>query len=485
MSLGEPRVVSASSSAWVAEIPLRSVPPQTRSQIQVRLAPSAAWTLAQRQAPNPKDFNFSIVEQAQGPALRIESTRGDSGFVELLIELQWPRGRMLREVGVLIDAAASSRFQPHSRVPGRIAVQSGDTASALALSHLESAQTLAQAMLALQQANPDAFIQGNVNRLRAGATLKLPAAEQIKSISVEQAREAIAQQMEAFALYRAELAAQSGPGAEVNRQAASGKVQPPQRDKPPAPVDRLTLSAPGSSADDQLAAQREAEQAAQRAAELNRNIQQLNRMVQSGGQAGESDGLPSPLPPVASPPPASAPVSEAPRSSQQPPWAALALVLALAALVCWRAMRRPVRNSPMADRQAKTSAPALKVDFDLELPPPEGLPPPPEGLPPLPDSVHQAPPPVARSANPPAASPIGPARSPADPMAGISLELPAAPTVQTEPIPTDPHALRLALIQALWDRGLPRTASVMARDMQDQAPAEWASQARQWLDERA
>ncbi|MDI9330244.1 MAG: FimV/HubP family polar landmark protein [Alphaproteobacteria bacterium] len=461
LTLGEPSLVLGTSGAWVAELPLRGLKVVRLDDVKARLAPASAWALAQMQAPDPKDFQLSIVRLESGPTLRIESSTG-GGFIDLLIELQWPRGRLLREIGLLLDPGAASSVQSHVSVPGSIGVQSGDTAGALALSHLDAGASLSQALLALQQANPDAFLGGNINRLRAGATLKLPDAEQIKAVSPDEAREAMAQQMEEYAQYRSELAAQSAPGTDPSQQVASGKVQLPQRDKVQAPGDRLTLSAPETGPGDQIAAQREAQQTAQRAAELNRNIQELNRVMQSG-PPGDSPGLASPLPLPA--PSAPSGLIDAWAKHPNTPWAALALVLLLAAGISWRALRRPM----VADTQNKVS-PALKVDFDLNLPGPDSLPP-------LPESVHRAPTPVVRAST---AVPTASAFTPGNPMAGLSLEL----TDQTD-LPADANEVRWELIQALWQRGMTETARVLARELQEQAPPEWSQCAHMWLDERA
>ncbi|MEY2621635.1 MAG: hypothetical protein RIT26_1455 [Pseudomonadota bacterium] len=481
ITLGEPQVLSADGNAWVAEVPLRALPAGPLDQIQVRLAPASAWALAQRPAPDPRGVQLSLRDGPAGPVLRIEAT-GASGFVDLLIELLWPRGRMVREIGVLLDSAAQTRFQAHARVPGRLAVEAGDTASALALSHLAPGVSMAQALLALQQANPEAFVGGNVNRLRAGATLKLPSADQVKAIDIHEAREAMALQMEEFALYRAELAARSAPEADPAPQVASGRVQTPQRDKPADPGDRLTLSAPGATDGDQIAAQRQAEQTAQRAAEVNRNIQELNRWVQSG-QPGDASGPGNPLPPVTTPPTSAS--LEAWTQHPQSTGAAAALVLVLAGWILWRARARSVQGSDPNPGGSADGLP-LKVDFDLDLPAAHTLPPlsgdlqqPPTPVP----RVHLRPPPGAQSTG---AQSTG--AGPINPMAGISLDLPAAatpsPRADADAMPTDPQAIRWALMQLLWARGLGRTARVLAQEMQAQSDPEWSERAGQWLNER-
>ena len=52
-------------------------------------------------------------------------------------------------------------------------VVDGDTLSGIALHHRPDGATMNQVMIALFEANPDAF-DGNLNRLRAGATLRVP-----------------------------------------------------------------------------------------------------------------------------------------------------------------------------------------------------------------------------------------------------------------------------------------------------------------------
>src|SRR5690606_17682895 len=54
--------------------------------------------------------------------------------------------------------------------------------------------TVHQAMLAIQDLNPDAFIGGNINRMKNGQVLRLPSAEQIASRSQTEAIEQVAQQ---------------------------------------------------------------------------------------------------------------------------------------------------------------------------------------------------------------------------------------------------------------------------------------------------
>ncbi len=465
LSLGEPRLLSEPGQPLIAEVPLRDAGRTVPDQIQIRWPSEPAWVATGLRPLAREQFELRIEQRPQGPVLRIESlVPWRTQTLDLLLELQWPKGRLLRELSLWLGSSADPN-KAEINLPSVLLVLPGDTAGALALSNLDPQGTLAQSLIALAQANPEAFIDGNVNRLRAGVVLKLPDAGQIRAIDPQEAQQRVAQQVEAFALYRAQIAAQAGPPADDSSQVASGKVQPSQREPVPSPGDRLTLSAPGADDTDRIAEQKQAQQTAERAAEINRNIQDLNRLIQSDSAPGLQAPLPEPLPAQGS--------KRIEQWVQSPytPWAALGLVLTLA---LWVAVRRRHATS---DAPAQTpvpvpdAAPPLAVDFDLNLPSADQLPP-------LPDQVHAPPTPVRRSQ---VTSPSGPAEATAvrDPMAGLSLDLPA-----TE-LPLDPHEQRLALAEALWAQGLSNTARVLARDVMTQAPLPWSDRAREWLNERA
>lgn len=65
-------------------------------------------------------------------------------------------------------------------------VRSGDTLSAIA-ARTGNAGTLDQTMIALLRANPEAFIGGNINRLKAGAVLRMPDAAAMTELDAQQA----------------------------------------------------------------------------------------------------------------------------------------------------------------------------------------------------------------------------------------------------------------------------------------------------------
>ncbi|BCT93395.1 hypothetical protein LYSHEL_24190 [Lysobacter helvus] len=71
--------------------------------------------------------------------------------------------------------------------PDSIAVNAGSTLSQLAAPLATRGYTLDQAMLALLRANPDAFVRGNINLLKAGTVLRVPPAQDVATLSASEA----------------------------------------------------------------------------------------------------------------------------------------------------------------------------------------------------------------------------------------------------------------------------------------------------------
>ena len=114
-------------------------------------------------------------------------------------------------------------------------------------------------LVALMRANPDAFIQGNVNRVRAGSVLQIPDEATAKSVSNTEARQILAAQSRDFNTFRRKLA-DAAPSATVAsaERSASGKVQAQVEDRKPATAapDKLTprrVRSGPKAAEDQLA----------------------------------------------------------------------------------------------------------------------------------------------------------------------------------------------------------------------------------------
>lgn len=84
--------------------------------------------------------------------------------------------------------------------PETITTSASDTLTSIAEQvRPDSSVSLQQTMLALQELNPDAFIDGNINRLRSGQVLRVPSREEIESIDAADAVAEVSRQNQAFA----------------------------------------------------------------------------------------------------------------------------------------------------------------------------------------------------------------------------------------------------------------------------------------------
>jgi pilus assembly protein FimV len=223
-------------------------------------------------------------------------------------------------------AAAPAAAAPAAAAPPkRITVKAGDTAGKIALAQKPADVLLDQMLVAMLRANPDAFAGGNVNRLRRGAVLDIPTRAQAESVSPDEARQMLTAQSKDFNEFRRRLAAAAPASAEAAAdRKTSGAVLAQVEEKKPAAAapDTLTLSkgsVQAKAAEDRLAQERSAKEAATRAQELSKNVAELEKLSKAAAPApapAASAAKAAPATPAAAPqapvvPPASAPKAAA------------------------------------------------------------------------------------------------------------------------------------------------------------------------------
>ena len=175
----------------------------------------------------------------------------------------------------------------------RIRVRSGDTAGKIARSTAPEGVTIEQMLVAMLSANPSAFTDGNVNRLRADSELVTPDAALAKKTPQSQARQIIDSQNQDFQALRRGLASKAPAAPAPTKQTeAAGPVTKPTPPIAPkaAPSDTLKLSKDSvqDKADkasmEQIAQQRAKTEASERARELAKNIEELNQLAKVGAK---------------------------------------------------------------------------------------------------------------------------------------------------------------------------------------------------------
>lgn len=106
--------------------------------------------------------------------------------------------------------ASPTSASPQPAVPaepaaGRV-VRRGDTLVAIASNIQPEGTQLEQVLVALQKANPTAFVGKNINRVKSGSVLKLPDSDTVKAIDAGLARKTVRAQTADFNRYRQQLA---------------------------------------------------------------------------------------------------------------------------------------------------------------------------------------------------------------------------------------------------------------------------------------
>jgi pilus assembly protein FimV len=243
--------------------------------------------------------------------------------------------------------------KPESTNSQQVTVKTGDSASKIAMRAKASDVSLDQMLVALLRSNPDAFSKGNLNRLRAGAVLDLPSSEQAKSVSTSEAAQTVVAQSKDFNEFRRNLA-ENAPNTAVEAadRKTAGKVQAKVEDKKPASTaaDKLTLSkgALQPKLDEaKLAKERADKDAAARAAELAKNIEDLKKLgVASGQKAAPTPAAPASVAKPTAPPTPAVEVAKTPPAPVAAPAAPKASTVVAAPAVPASAASAPAKPKP-------------------------------------------------------------------------------------------------------------------------------------------
>jgi len=379
LALGRITVQSALGEPLRAEIDIADITADEASSLKAGVATADTFKAAGLEYTAAlSGLQINLQRRADGRAyLRLTSSRPvNEPFVDLILEASWASGRITRDYTMLFDppnlraagpavaptapqlsrpaapAAAPARTAtpapstppappvakaaPADKAPTgdkQLTVKTGDTAGKIAAENKPASVSLDQMLVALLRSNPNAFIGGNVNRLKSGAVLEMPSAETASAISPREATQTIVAQSRDFNNFRRKLA-EGVPTAQVagaDRQ-AGGKVQAKVEDRAPANTtpDKLTLSkgaVQGKAAtEDKIAKDRQAQEASTRVAELSKNISDLNKLgiapaPVAPASAAKAPGValpapsglvaPAPVPATAPVPPAAAAASSA------------------------------------------------------------------------------------------------------------------------------------------------------------------------------
>ncbi|MDP2881495.1 MAG: FimV/HubP family polar landmark protein [Azonexus sp.] len=224
------------------------------------------------------DLRFTVEKRPNGQSVvKVSSVKPiNEPFLDFLVELNWPAGRLVREYTFLLDPpemmasqssrpvaearivetvrgggyAGESRSAPVKAAPaprpapapklaaepepkpkpestGSHVVKQGETLRKIAAENKYEGVSLEQMLIGLFQRNPDAFVAQNVNRLKAGAILNFPEQSAVESVSPAEARKVYVAQARDWNDYRQKLAASTArtPAADAAAtQSSAGKI---------------------------------------------------------------------------------------------------------------------------------------------------------------------------------------------------------------------------------------------------------------------
>jgi len=368
--LGKLTVLSALGQPLRAEIELTAVSGDEAAGLAAKLASPEAFKAANIDFnPALLSLRFNVEQRGGRQFIRVSSTQPlNEPFVDMLLELSWNNGRLVREYTFLLDpaelratqsaqvapsetararaesapaanaSAAAPAAEPRSRRPARAEapadtassryrVRQGDSLGRIAAQLKPVDVSLDMMLVALYRANPDAFIGNNMNRLKSGRILSVPSVDAVRATDDTEAHGVVVAHAADFNAYRNKLAGQVGASEPVKTpepgQSAAGKITAKVEERPTAANEsqdqlRLSKAAPNTpagkgttmSTEDRIAKEKELADAQQRVRELERNVTDLEKVAtiksKAGAEAEKNAATPAAAP-AASAPPAPAP----------------------------------------------------------------------------------------------------------------------------------------------------------------------------------
>lgn len=304
LTLGQIHVQSFINEPLKAVIDVNKATEDEIKALKIKLADRNAFSKAGVDYTSEvQRLRFAIVETPKGTSIEVTSqTSISEPFLSFVIDADWNKGSVSKDYTVLLDPPIyTDRFAPpvtpadagivrSDEIPEPVAevetppapsepstpaeetpaapaaetqVASGDmknigpTAAGsnlwtIARDNKPQAATIQQAMVAIHEANPDAFIRGNMNLMKQGQLLRVPPPEVIEAISQAAAETRISRHQEAWKSGEAvasgerltpEVVATTATGSEESVETAS-------RTTGGAQEGRLKLASAGSSASD-------------------------------------------------------------------------------------------------------------------------------------------------------------------------------------------------------------------------------------------
>lgn len=257
--LGSVNVTSSLGEPLQASIELLSVTSDELATLKAKIDTEQAYAeQGLARLPIHNEIKLRIIKNAGNNTLVVTSFNPIiDPFLDLLVVAEWSNGRVTRQYTILLDppgyeskasqiqvptsnrvdkdaVAVSDRHdssQPSTFAPAiqEHLTKKGDTLYKVARSMQQSGVSLEQVLVALFEANPDAFDGKNMNRLKVGKILQAPSQETLSTITSQHANQEIKLQTRDWNDYRnklAEVVLQKASDIDAeSAQSTSGKIK--------------------------------------------------------------------------------------------------------------------------------------------------------------------------------------------------------------------------------------------------------------------
>ncbi len=237
LGLGDLQVNSTLNQVLKAEIELQSATKKDLESLHVGLASRKAYSRSNIEFSDYlKKFHFKVIQKNGKNYISITTRKPfKEPFANFLVEASWGSGRLLREYTMLVDppefvkansqapsvATTSSvaqvkrssgssssgtvkRSQPQPSYSGSTGelvygpTQKNDTLWYIAKKMAPANVSIDQMMMALLRDNPDAFVENNINNLKAGYVLRIKDAASLNQQDRRSARRQVQEQYQAW-----------------------------------------------------------------------------------------------------------------------------------------------------------------------------------------------------------------------------------------------------------------------------------------------
>ncbi|MEH6567784.1 MAG: FimV/HubP family polar landmark protein [Halioglobus sp.] len=331
LGLGELKLESFLNEPLTATVDIHSAAGLHEDQIRVRLATSEDFEklgIDRAYFLTSIKFEIQINEQGTGKILVTSEDPVLEPYLDFLIEARWPTGRLLREYTVLVDPPTFDTVSPVISASQRVTETEGgedspkkpqgaaastgtrvttaksdlrpgempdrefgsnasdsplagdqymirrdETLWGIALKSKPEGTSVHQTMLDIQRLNPNAFIGGNINRIKAGYIIYLPGSSDISSDNLAGAQKEVQQQNQDWR-----------DGVETESRASSGaslriSAQPTQDQSVPSDESPESVSSYAGAAENTEGLERERTELSDRLAAMEEQVETLQHIV--------------------------------------------------------------------------------------------------------------------------------------------------------------------------------------------------------------